>query len=326
MVEGNTKEAFIQSSFGNTSIKAGYQVLIWGESELATVTDVVSPRDSSEFLFIPFEESRIGQPMLIVEQFSPIGEWQLFFIPTPSFDHLPKEGTAYFVDPFTGLSVVTEIDSTDDVQYECGLRWRKTFGKSDIALMAASLIDNSKSYRFDGYTPLFQLKLTETTHRYEMIGLTFNYAMGSFLWKGELAQKSPRVFINQSFTQEEKLVTDGTFGLEYSPGGKYTVALEGSNSHIAEWSEDLLGVSANQSVGNINWSRSFLNEDLTITLGSSHTWPGEDWIFLAQTDYTINDQLTAELTAVYLDIKNEESALWPYRHQNQLNAKLSFQF
>ena len=62
--EGNTKEAFLQSSFGNTSIKAGYQVLIWGESELGAITDIVSPRDSSEFLFIPLEESRIGQHAL----------------------------------------------------------------------------------------------------------------------------------------------------------------------------------------------------------------------------------------------------------------------
>jgi len=326
LTEGNTKEAFLQSSFGDTSIKAGYQVLIWGESELNAVTDVISPRDNSEFLFIPLEESRIGQPMVIIDQYTSWGEWQLFYIPEPSFDQLPEEETAYYVDPFEGFSVLIEEEKTDEPQYEYGFRWKKTFGKSDIALMAASLIDNNKSYQFEELTPFFQLQLIETVYRFDLAGLTFNYQFGNFLVKGELAQKTPKVFVTSSFTQEERTVTDTALGIEYSPGGRYTLVLEASNSHIADWSEEFAGVYPDNSVSSLSWSRNFLNDDLSITLAASHTWPGEDWIYIGQVQYTVNDHLKVESNAVFLDIQNEESLMWPYRHQNQVNAKIIVQF
>ena len=338
MAEGNTKEAFLQSSFGDTSIKIGYQVLIWGESELGAVTDIVSPRDNSEFLFIPLEESRIGQPMLIVDQFTSFGEWQLFYTPEPSFDQLPQKGTAYYVDPSEGSFELFSVEITsdpDEAKYdEFGFRWKRTFGKSDVALMAASLIDNNKN----GYLGLiapFKLKWYETKHRLNLKGLTFNFSAGNFLWKGEFAQKSPKAIklaqtdlqkLTHSYTLEEREVLDAALGFEYSPAGKYTVTLEASNSHISDWSEDLAGTYANSSVGSFSWSRNFLNDDLSVTFAANHTWPDEDWIYLGQVQYTISDNLKSEININQLEIKNEDSMLWPYRYQNLVNAKLAFQF
>lgn len=60
LFESNTKEAYLQSSIENTSVKAGLQVVIWGEADGAAVTDVVAPRDQSELFFISLEESRIS--------------------------------------------------------------------------------------------------------------------------------------------------------------------------------------------------------------------------------------------------------------------------
>ena len=58
LLETSTKEAFLQFSAGDTSVKAGIQILIWGESDGGAVTDVISPRDYSELFFISLEESR----------------------------------------------------------------------------------------------------------------------------------------------------------------------------------------------------------------------------------------------------------------------------
>jgi hypothetical protein len=76
----STKEAFLQGSFGNTSIKLGIQTPIWGESEGGAITDVIAPRNFSELFTINLEESRLGQPMLIVDYFTDVGDWSFFLI------------------------------------------------------------------------------------------------------------------------------------------------------------------------------------------------------------------------------------------------------
>ncbi len=102
LFETSSKEAFLQASFADTSIKGGVQIMIWGESDGGAIADVISPRDYSELFFISLEESRIGQPMLIIDQFSAIGDWSLFYIHDPEFNEYPEKGTAYYYDPFDG--------------------------------------------------------------------------------------------------------------------------------------------------------------------------------------------------------------------------------
>ncbi len=320
-----SKEAFLQASFADTSVKAGVQIVIWGESDGGAITDVISPRDYSELFFISLEDSRIGQPMLVLDQFSPIGDWSLFFIPDPEFNKYPEKGTAYYFDPFAGLAEYQD-DESDEEPFEYGLRWKKTFGKSDIGIMGASLIDNDYVYRLDGYTDSGKLLLTKKKQRYNMIGVTFNYAKGNFLLKGEIGKKSPKAFNDASFQIVEKDVVDTALGLEYSPGGSYTLSLEAVNSHIVDWNDEIQSVPQDSNSVVVVWSKTFFNEDLSVNWMSSYSEPYISYVHSLGTSYDWNDNLTLYFDAFYPDIKDEENGYWIYRDQKQIVLKIQYQF
>jgi len=108
LFQNNVLEGFLQFSMKQTSLKVGIQKMIWGESEAGAVTDVISPRDYSEIFFISLEESRRGQPIISVDQFTKMGDFTFFFVPLPLFNRYPYAGSAYYYDPFAGHALVKD--------------------------------------------------------------------------------------------------------------------------------------------------------------------------------------------------------------------------
>lgn len=324
-LETSSREAFLQVSYGATSVKLGSQVMIWGESDGGAITDVISPRDYSELFYISLEESRIGQSMLAVDQFSGIGQWTFFAIPDPEFNEYPEAGTAYFIDPFAGQAVFRDESGSEDLA-EYGLRWKQTFGKSDVSIMAASLIDNDFSYRLEGLTVSGKMLFTRLRQRYTMAGTAFNYVTGSFLIKGEIGRKSPRAFNVTGFQIVEKDVLDTAVGLEYSPGGTYTLSLEFVNSHVDNWMDEILGVPEDSRSLVLVWSQTFLNDDLTVNWMTQMMAPYSATIHSLRTSYKWNDDITVYLDAFYPDVESEENDLWVYRDQKHLVLKGQYQF
>lgn len=319
------REVFLQSSFGNISLKAGWQILVWGEADGRAITDVISPRDQSELFFITLEESRISQAMLLMEYFSDAGEWSLFYIPNPEGDKSPEEGTAYYVDPFVSTNITVET-SDKEKRGEFGFRWKKTFGPSDISLMYASLIDNQNSYDTLGVTPNFELKLERSRQPFQLHGLTFNYVNGSILSKGEIALKSDQSYNDQTYHRIKKNIIDAALGLEYSPGGRYTLALDVSNRHIIDWDKTLINSHEDETSLAFSWSKNFLNEDLKLRLASSYTPRNRDRLFFLEGDYQFDDHLKLEAKLFWIEVEDSKSPLQPYQNQNRITTKISYQF
>lgn len=325
-LEPNTREAFLQMSFGRTSLKLGRQIMIWGESDGGAITDVISPRDYSELFFIPLEESRIGQSMLVIDQFTDNGEWSLFYIPDPEFSQYPEEGTGYYYDPF-GDQAEFLSQSSSQSEAEYGLRWKKTFGKSDVALMTASLLENDEAYRLDGFSPTSgKMLFTRTRQRFSMVGLAFNYVSGNFLYKGEIARKTPRSFNDDTFQIIEKEVRDSAIGLEYAPGSTYTLSLEMVNSHVVDWEDEIQNRPEDTNSMVVVLSRNFLNEDLTVNWMSSYSAPHETVFHSLRTSFTLNDNISIEFDGFYPDIRSENSESWIYRDQKQIAFRALVQF
>ncbi len=325
LYETSSREVFLQISVADTSVKVGNQVMIWGESDGGAITDVISPRDYSELFFISLEESRIGQPMLAVDQFSSVGQWTLFYIPDADFNAYPEEGTAYYVDLFEGRAFYQDEKENEDLP-EYGLRWKKTFGKSDISIMAANLIDNDYAYRLEGYTGSGKLLFSRIRQRYHMMGTAFNYVTGSFLFKGEIGRKSSRAFNVSNYQIVEKSVLDTALGLEYSPGGTYSLGFEAVNSHIEDWSDDILGIPEDSYSIVFVWSQTFLNEDLSVDWMTQYTAPYVAYVHSLRTSYKWNDDVTFYLEGYLPDVQDEDNDLWVYRDQKQVVIKAQYQF
>ena len=324
--ESTTRDAYLQFSRANTSVKMGKQILIWGESDAGAVTDVISPRNLSELFFIPLEQSRIGQFMLTVDQFSPLGDWSFFHVPDAQFNQYPEKGTAYFIDPFEG---VAEARTADKKLREYGLRWKKTFGRSDISVMAARLIDNDYVIRSDAPASDARPLIRRDAQRFNMLGATFSHVTGSLLFSAEVAKKLPKAFLVPASRRiVQKDVVDTSLRVEYSLGnaGNHSVSLEAVNKRVLDWDKRILPTPKNSNSLVLGWRNSFLNENLTVdwlTVYNPNQTSFQHSLFLG---YKLDGRVSLSLDAFYLSVKDRNNDLYAYRGQNNAVFRILYQF
>ncbi len=311
-----TREAYLQSSFGETSVRVGHQILPWGVSEGGAITDEISPRNNAEFFFISLEESRVGQMMLTMDHFGASGQWSAFFVPRPGYNKYPDIGSEY------DIPGAFEKDAPDDdwgnaATYEFGARWKRSFGKSDFSLMAARLIDNDYLVR---------------QQRFQMYGMTANIAIDNLLLRAEVALKQPRAFFANSadgsgVTIVESDQFDSSFGFDYSPGGRQlTYSAELIWSRLLDWEGDILGREQNEYslVGSV--SNRFLNDELTLSWLTIYVRPYTSFQHKFLSSYLIDDNSIVYFEVFYPDERDSRSGTWPYRDQKQFVLRYQYQF
>jgi hypothetical protein len=311
-----TREAYLQSSFGNTSFRLGYQILPWGVSEGGAITDEVSPRNSAEFFFIPLEESRIGQPMLTMDHFGEAGQWTAFFVPQPAYNKYPDSGSEYDI---AGAFDKNEPDDSwgDTGKYEYGVRWKRTFGKSDLSLMLASLIDNDYLVR---------------QQRFQMYGFAANIAKENFLFRAEVALKRPRAYFARPAGSSDLSIVesdqfDSSFGFDYSPGGRsLTYSAEVVWSRLLDWRNDIVGRERDEYSLVSSVSNRFFNDDLTLSWLTIYTKPYTSFQHRFLSSFLIDDNSTVYFEMFFPDERDERSGTWPYRDQKQFVIRYQYQF
>lgn len=322
-----TSEAFFQYSRqgGSTSLKIGAQKLIWGESEGGAITDEVSPRNFSELFLIPLEESRLGQGMVVFDYFSRAGDWSVFYVPTPRFNEYPERGTEYHLDPFGDTAIVRDARGgpRDD---EFGMRWRRTFGQSDISLMAARLTDNDHAYRVDGFAPTGEWLVSRLKQRLTMIGSTFSLTRGKTLVKGEVALKSSRAFNDAAFGIVERDVVDSAIGLSYSLGQNNMIGVEWVNSRILGWHPGIVGVPENAASLVANATFMFMHDKLSINWLTIYSEPYTSYQSSLRSAYKWDDNLSFGLDLHYVDAPDRRSGLRAYRDKDQVVLRVQYQF
>ncbi|MFD0727066.1 hypothetical protein ACFQ0E_15835 [Lysobacter brunescens] len=311
-----TREAYLQSSFGNTSFRVGYQILPWGVSEGGAITDEVSPRNSAEFFFVSLEESRVGQPMLTMDRFGDSGQWTAFFVPRPGYNKYPDRDSEYDI-PGAFDRNAPDDDWDNAGTWEFGARWKRTFGKSDISLMAARLIDNDYLVR---------------QQRFRMYGLTANLGIDNLLLRAEVALKQPRAFFARSASSSDLTIVesdqfDSSFGFDYSPGGRaLTYSAEVVWSRLLDWNGDIVARERDEYslIGSV--SNRFFNDDLTLSWLTIYTRPYTSFQHRFLSSYLIDDNSTVYFEFFYPDERDERSGTWSYRDQKQFVIRYQYQF
>jgi hypothetical protein len=318
-VEGSdtsVSQAYVQTSFGQTSIKAGIQPLPWGESILAQVTDEVSPRDNRELFNFNLEELRIGQAMLVVDQFSELGRVSAFYTPRARFNKNPERGTAYFFDP---LVYRPGIEAGKRSEY--GASWKKNFQGADLTLMGASLLENDYALRLDA-----DGLVTRVPHRFRMAGVVLNYALRDVVLRGEAAWKGGRPFYNGAMQMLERDTLDSYVAVDYRHSPTLAFSVEAVNQRISGWDASLAGVPRNRQSLLLSATKTLMNDDLSINLMNFYNRPYTSNLTMLVSTLKWDDHLTFGLNAVYPHTSEPKSGLWNVRDQKQIGVKVQYQF
>lgn len=309
-------QAYVQTSFGKTSIKAGIQTLPWGESVLAPVTDEVSPRDNRELFNFNLEELRLGQPMVVVDQYSAAGRWTGFYTPRATYNKNPERGSAYFFDP---LVYGTETGGKQGGEY--GVSWRKNFEGADLTLMGASLLENDYAVRMTDAGLAARQR-----HRFSMAGVVVNVAFKDFVVRGEAALKSGRAYNDAALQIVEKDAVDTYLALDYRYSPTLSFGVEAVNQHVAGRDRRIASVPRDRQSLLLSATKLLMNDDLSINVMNIHNRPQASHLTVLIGTFKWDDHLTFGLNIVYPHSRDRNSGLWNVRDQKQIGFKAQYQF
>ena len=102
------REAYVDISTESIDFRIGKQLVIWGKADGAFITDLVSPKDLSQFLTPEFDELRLGVTGIRTDMYLDKLTLQLIWLPwfTPTI--LPAQGSLWYKSTVTPVPIITQ--------------------------------------------------------------------------------------------------------------------------------------------------------------------------------------------------------------------------
>ncbi len=314
----------IQSQFERLSVKTGYQTIIWGEMDSVPINDVMTPWDYSEFAFTTPEDARLGQASIIASYFFKNSSLTFVYTPYPLANRFPGGEASSLLETVLGTSNYTANENFPIVgrDYEIGLRYKHTVGKSDIALYLASVLSDFPRFELTSSVFATPLVFNISYPQYELAGLSANYSAGNFLWKYETA------FKNQVYFPGIQAIYRDTFenaiGLDYNANGAYNLTIEIYNQTILNGQGNLIGYKPNNSQIIGRWNKTFFHETLSTIYYISYQLQFKDTTHSIAIQYAINDFWRLDFNVTVFDIRNKNSPNAFIDDWDQVTARVTF--
>ena len=224
------REAYLDIYFNSVDLRIGKQQIIWGKADGVFITDIVSPKDLSEFLLRDFDEIRMGVTSLKADYYVGDNTFELVWLPSFTATQIPDFTSIW--SPQLGFPVQPVFDySQKDVK--ATLKNSEVFAKFsaitsaiDFEIMGGYMWDDDPTMHIaktiDPQTQqLTGLTVTARHHRLGLAGGSFSTTLGGFVVRGEGAY-----YNGKYFNSEDPTLTDGTVKknyLHYLVGVDYTL-------------------------------------------------------------------------------------------------------
>ena len=332
-IESRGNEFFLQRSFDQHSIKLGRQTVVWGETSGNSVLDVINTTEFRDFNIIDIEDARLNQWMLVWDYFGENSNFSSFVNLYPEFNPAAVRGSPFFFEPEFNL---TDYDRDNNMLFEAGTQWRKSFEGSDISFMAAYLYENQ--LRYEDPTNLMGDSLAET-NGFFLLGFSANRAIGKLLLNFDLAYSHDVLADSFNFPGTASLANPinlkkdqigSSVGFEYAISNEQTVSLGIQAQMLLDEDEGLL---PGQSLINegvfgswlMRYSNTLMNNDLVISSTLQGDLAANSLLALLGAEYTINDNWAIGGQIINIT-SNDESPLLFFAEDVRLSVTLTYSF
>lgn len=189
-------QAYMDLYFDKFDVRLGKQQIIWGKSDGVFITDVVTPKDLSEFLLRDFDEIRMGITALKVNYFMGQKTLEWVWVPTFTPTTLPAAGTIWDARPTFPVPVTWDLSgntvSANLENSETFLRLASLGSRLDYTVMAGYMWDDDPTphliRQIDPVThQLTGLTVTPQHHRLSVFGGGFSTGISGMVLRGEAA-------------------------------------------------------------------------------------------------------------------------------------------
>jgi len=272
------RQSYMDIYLDSMDFRIGKQQIIWGKADGVFITDVISPKDMSEYLLPDFEEIRMGVQALKVDYY--FGDNTIEFVWIPDFTptQTPAVDSIWYVQPdytVTPTFYVTKKEVPSNfVNSEVFLKLAAITSAIDYEIMAGYLWDDDPtmhiSTTIDAGSSQPVITVTPEHHRLKMGGGSFSMVLAGAVVRGEAAY-----YNGKYFRSENPVLTDGVEEKDYIHfllGFDYTIwniktSLQFIEQKIQDYDEMIVS-DENEDKVTLLFSTDFLRETLKLELFS----------------------------------------------------------
>ncbi|WP_156970509.1 hypothetical protein [Andreprevotia chitinilytica] len=310
------RELYLTSKVGDGLLTLGKQQIVWGTADGLRVLDVVDPVDFTNFIMDDPADARIPLWSANYQVTLPAFDLQLVWIPDTTFNDYSAEPNWYYltspkiIPGAAPAGVTVQQNKVDrpgrnpikDADY--GIRLTKVIGGVDLTF--------NYLYHYNDDVVIYSqldpnngnpvVTVSPTYRRSHLIGGTFSFASGSFVYRGEYGFNSNTYVLTKSPTDNNGAVSrhefSYVFGVDYSGLTDTMLSVQFFQSILSGSDQGLVRDKVDSTV-TLNASRTFLNQ----------TWRTE-MLYV----YSINDRDSALRARVRYNQSDKTSYYFEFDH------------
>ncbi len=338
------RDLYLDSTLGDVfSVKAGRQIIAWGDSNYARITDVINPRDNTSPGLIELEDSRL--PVAALRLSAQYGSLCLDGVSIHEHPGSKISGLGADFDYYAPLrqpNIWIRDKNTPDTGFkDTGFAFKATrsFNGGDISLVASNTFDDLPILSYQGITPAGILVFTPEYERFSTMGISASMTKKSALFKVEAAFRKDRPVQRNDVlfqiaagipagsiqTFDKKDQVEALTGLEYTGISDLRILLEGKLLHTLDH-ESFLGMPEYEYRTYFQATYEMLNETLALDLFWVYFNPGQGHILRLSGEYDIFDDLSVQLGMAFYDADNSDTVIYPYRDMDRIFFRFKYFF
>lgn len=290
VIEAGVKELYMDIYFNSMDLRIGKQQIIWGKADGVFITDIISPKDLTNFVLPEFDEIRMGVTALKADYYMDALDLELVWVPmfTPS---IMPSGLWAASMPLPDGSIVNDAAIADYNLENSEVFVKASYMGSaiDIELMGGYMWDDLPVPHMVGsgeFTPEY--------HQLMMGGGSFSTDIAGLIVRGEGAYYSGKNFNTSDMTQPEMVVEKDFVhymaGLDYSFAG-ITVGTQFIQEIILDYDDALNSNDEFKSTMTFVLAKPFLNDTLMVEFFSYVGLSNEDALLRPKITYDLADGL-----------------------------------
>jgi len=332
------REGYLDLFFSSMDLRIGKQQIIWGKADGVFITDVVSPKDLSEFLLPDFEEIRMG--VNAVKSNFYIGDHTLELIWLPVFTptQLPATGSIWRPDYSSDFPVAPNVHDAKQVSNkfensEAFAKYSLMSSIIDIEVMGGYTWDDDPSMHIKKSATIMNMKPVPAIdvypeyHRLGLGGGSFSSTIGPVVLRGEGAYYSGKHFNTEDEDAKDALVekdyANYMAGVDYTLPGDVKTSVQFIQKYIVDYDSKIVDDEF-QNLATFLISRDFINETLNLQLFVYYDIDSEASLVRPKISYKYADGFTILLGANIFT--GSVGMFGQYSDNNMLYTKLTYDF
>ena len=329
------REIYVDIFLDSVDIRIGKQQIMWGKADGVFITDVVSPKNLTEFLLPDFTEIRMGTNSLKLDY--SLDNKTLEFVFTPMFvsTKIPSQDSIWGVKmdiPKNAVIDRSKMEIKPSLENsEFFLKYSMLSSAIDFEVMGGYMWDDEPTlHATREVTPAGpKLTITPEYHRLGLVGGGFSKDIdGLFVLRGEVAFYYDKYFLLDKFVDNKNTVQKNYLhylvGLDATPFWDIKMSAQFVQRAILDYNNDIKDKEFDNTMTFL-MKKNFLRETLDLELFTYYSISNGDALIKPKVSYKYSDELELS-TGAYIFVGDKDGVFGQYEDNNMIYVKSKLTF